>query len=434
MAGENSISPLSTTASSNNSTVTSARWLHVILMFVGLTGWMVFILACIGPAWSPDGSQILFVYRDVENSRTAVALYDRETGAVSTILAQPTAREGEMVLHPTWQNDGTRALVAVASYVSGVSSEVAACDLISIPIKSSLPVHVHNLGFTGGCHFPYFQVNGKVYFGGEDLRSVDLETGKVESEQWKAAVQVSKDSPVILSEHNGHIYYERGVTRTVSGADSKEKQEEGKEVGRIQLSDLTLKPSFTLWPQDLAAFGVKEADLMVWPSGTGIAMIGSGEEGESDKILLAEEDKGVVRVLAPDSDVKPYKLGNLIWSSDGRTLYASAITAGEQKNTLDYWLAEFPLDGSRAHLTKIAHIRSELNDDFQTMFRLSMAVSRSPDGNWIAATPAVLDKDTLDDRDRALFLIDLRDPTRPLQRVPIPHQPPAVAPAPKVKQ
>jgi WD40 repeat protein len=433
MAGENCISPLSATTSSNNSRTTSVRWLHVVLMFVGLAGWMVFILACIGPAWSPDGSQILFVYRDVGNSRTAVALYDRRTGAVSTILVQPTPGEGGPSLHPTWQTDGTRALVAISSYISGGSSDVAACDLISIPIKSSLPVHVHNLGSTGGCHFPYFQVNGKVYFGGEDLRSVDLETGEVVSGQWKAASQVPKDSGVILSEHKGQIYYTREVTRMVSGADNKQKQEEGSEVGRIQLPDLTLKPSFTLWPQDLAAFGVKGADLMVWPGGTEIAMIGSGEEGESEKILLAEEGKGVVRVLAPESDVKPYKLGNLIWSSDGRTLYASAIT-GEEKNTLDYWLAEFPLDGSRPHLTKIAHLRSELNDDFQTMFRMSMPVSLSPDGHWIAATPAVLGKDTLDDRDRALFLIDLRDPARPLQRVPIPHQPPAAPPAPKVKQ
>jgi WD40 repeat protein len=432
MSGENSTSPLCAAASSNHSRATSARWLHVILMFVGLAGWMAFILACIGPAWSPDGSQILFVYRDVENSRTAVAVYDRGTGAVSTILAQPTGSEGGPALHPTWQNDGTRALVAISSYISGGPSDVAACDLISIPVKSSLPVHVHNLGLTGSCYGPYFQVNGKVYFGGEDVRWVDLETGEVESGQWKAAVQLPKDAGVILSEHNEQIYYEREVERKVSGADDKEEKEEGREVGRIQLSDFTLKPSFTLWPQDLAAFGVKGAGFTVH-HGTGMAMIGGGEEGKSDKILLAEEDKGIVRVLAPDLGVKPYKLGNLIWSSDGRTLFASTITVGEQKSTLDYWLAEFPLDGSRARPTKIAHIRSELNDDFESTFRLSMPVSLSPDGRWIAATPAVLDKDALDERDRALFLIDLHDPARSMQRVPIPRQPPA-APASKVKQ
>ncbi len=39
----------------------------------------------------------------------------------------------------------------------------------------------------------------------------------------------------------------------------------------------------------------------------------------------------------------------------------------------------------------------------------------------------MLGKDRLDARDRALFLIDLRDPARHMQRIPIPPQlPPAL--------
>lgn len=432
MAGENRISPLSATASSKNSRATSARWLHVILVAVGLAGWMTFILACIGgPAWNPDGSQILFAYRDVENSRTAVALYDRGTGTVGTLLTQPGAKEGDLALHPKWQNDGTRALVTISRDVPGGSSD-AACELISIPVKSSLPLQVYNLGLTDGCNFPYPQVNGKVYFGDKDLRWVDLQTGEVESRPFKAAVQLPEQNPVVLSEYDGQIYYQRKVTRKASGADAK--KEEGSEIGRLQLEDFTLKPSFTFWARDLAALGVEDAHPIFWPHGSSVAMIGLGKESDSDQILLAEENKGIVRALAPDLGVRPYKLGNLIWSSDGRTLYASAITISEQENALDYLLAEIPLDGSRARLTKIAPIRSKLNDDFQTIFRLCMPVSMSPDGRWIAATPAVLGEGTLDNRDRALFLIDLRDPARPLQRVPIPRQPPAAAPGPEVKQ
>ncbi len=412
----------------------SARWLHVILLAVGLAGWMVFILACVGGAdWNSDGSQIIFAYRDVENSRTAVALYDRATGAVSTILSQPAAKEGELALHPRWQNDGTRALVAIYRGIPGGSSD-GACELISIPVKSSLSLQVYNLGFTEGCNFPYLQVNGKVYFGGADLRWVDLGTGEVESQDFRLPSKLSGFQEVVLSEHGGQVYYQGKVTHKVSGADSKEKEEEGSEVGGIQLEDLTLKPFFTFWAQDLPALGVRDVYSIFWPHGSSVALIGLGKESDSDKILLGEENKGIVRVLAPDLGVKLYKLGNLIWSSDGRMLYASAITIGEQQNTLDYWLAEIPVDGGRVRLTKIAPMRSELNDDFESIFRLGMPISMSPDGRWIAATPAVLGKGTLDDRDRALFLIDLRDPARPLQRVPIPRQPPAVAPGPKVQQ
>jgi hypothetical protein len=132
-------------------------------------------------------------------------------------------------------------------------------------------------------------------------------------------------------------------------------------------------------------------------------------------------------VLAPDLGGKPCHLGNLAWSPDGTMLYAAAVTSSDQKGILDYWLAEIPVDGGRVRLTKIASIRSELDDDFLNTLQLSMPVSLSPDGHWIAATPAVANKGEVEDRDRALFLIDLRDPARPVQRVPIPPQPSADA-------
>ena len=37
----------------------------------------------------------------------------------------------------------------------------------------------------------------------------------------------------------------------------------------------------------------------------------------------------LVRVVAPDLGGKSYSLGNLVWSADGKMLYASALTAGE---------------------------------------------------------------------------------------------------------
>ena len=57
-----------------------ARWLHVILLAVGLIGWLTFILACVGgPAWSPDSSKALFAWHDFEGGRYNVAVYDRAT-------------------------------------------------------------------------------------------------------------------------------------------------------------------------------------------------------------------------------------------------------------------------------------------------------------------------------------------------------------------
>jgi hypothetical protein len=77
MAEVNPAAPASSATNLNRSNPTPARWLHVMLFLSAFAGWLIFILACAagGPAWSPDGSQILFAYRDVANERTSVALF-----------------------------------------------------------------------------------------------------------------------------------------------------------------------------------------------------------------------------------------------------------------------------------------------------------------------------------------------------------------------
>lgn len=403
----------------------------MILLVVGMVAWMIFILACVGgPAWSPDGSQILFAYRDVENSRTAVALYDRVTRTTTTIFAQPAAKEGQLALQPQWQKDGTRAFIAMYQYNAGSSDTF--CELISIPVKSNMPLQAYALGITEGCLavLPLPELDGKVYFGGDDLRWVDLTTGEIEH-------RTIQDKVGSLSEHDGQLFYLRKISRSVGNAEDKKPAEDGMEFGRIDLKDFTLKPSFSLWESETTALGVKE-DLspVFWETnGSRMAMIGPTDN--SDKILLLEEGKGIARALVPDLGVKAYRLGNLVWSHDGKTMYASAITKGERENSYDYWLAEIPVAGTPGRLTKIAPIRAEMNmsdDEFTSQFRVSMQVSLSPDGTWIAAAPAVLAKDTLAERDRALFLIDVRDPARPVTRIPIPDLSPATPPAPKTSR
>lgn len=395
-----------------------------------MAAWMIFILACIGgPAWSPDGSQILFAYRDVENSRTAVALYDRATRTTTTIFAQPAVKEGELALEPQWQKDGTRAFIAIYQYSASSLLGDGFCELISIPVKSSMPLQAYALGSTEGCLSlgPYPQLDGRVYLGGEDLRWVDLTTGEIES-------KTIPDKVGSLSEHDGQLFYLRGVSRSASNAEDKKPVEDGMEFGRIDLKDFALKPAFVLWKSDRTALGLKD-DLspVFWETGgSRMAMIGQGED--ADKVLFLEESKGIARVLAPDLGVKAFRLGNLVWSRDGKTLYASAITKGDQEKTQEYWLAEIPVAGTPGRLTKIAPIQAEMNDDLHSFLRLSMPVALSPDGTWIAATPAVLGKDTLAERDRALFLIDVRDPAHPIMRIPIPKQPTTAPPAAKTSQ
>jgi WD40 repeat protein len=427
MREENLCSPASTEQILNRSNPTPVRWLHVTLFLVAFAGWLIFIMACAGgPAWSPDGSQILFAYRDVANARTSVALYDRVTGKVSTIFTQPVPADeeqspGQVALHPTWQKDGTRALVTILRYKVPNSSDEMACELISLPVKSNLPVHVYNLGFTPDCmNVP--EIGDTIFFGGYRLNWINLATGE---EHAKNIEGVGEDKAGVgFWEQYGRLYYKRGVKRTVTGPSGQPTQAAGMEFGRWQTEDNSPKPSFTLWDEDFSAVGVKHNpdemfDISFGPNG----VMGALSTPEGDKILFTENGKGIVRVLDPSLDLKSYSLGSLVWSQDGKTLYAPVLTRGDADNALNYELAEIPVAGGKAQLTKIAVIHSEMNDDLKGWLRSSMQVSQSPDGRWIAATPAVLGKGMVDDGDRALFLIDLHDPARHMEKVPIPPQP-----------
>ena len=426
MPGDDSASKFPSKATFIGKDVVGARWLHIVLLIVGLAGWVTFILACIGgPAWSPDGSQILFAYDDVDNSRTSVALYDRAKGSFRVLLSQPHKENETVALHPRWQQDGKRAMVAI--FGGAPDSDDNGCQLVSLPVKSRLPLQVYNLGRTPGCVYAYPQIGDRVYFAQEDLRWVDLKTGEIASRQFKINGEYSRQDEVILSEGKDGLYYQRSLNRKFNASDGTERNEGGREIGVVQTEDPSFKPWFTFWDRDLSALGVESGASDVSPisiaaDGRSGAMIVANTDDLSDKILLTEENKGIVRVVDPALGGKRFALGNLVWSADATTLYASALIATDTKDLHEYSLAEIPLDGSRVRLTKISLIHGPTDSDFMDAFRFSMDVTLSPDGHWIAATPAVFGKKELDPADRALFLIDLTDPARRLTKIPIPHQ------------
>ncbi len=435
MAEENPLAPTSKENALNSSSPAPARWLHVMLFLIAFSGWLIFILACTGgPAWSPDGSQILFAYRDVANARTSVALYDRARGQISTIFAEPVpaAEEGSpglIALHPTWQKDGTRALVTILRHKVPNSSDEMACELVSLPVKSDLPVRVYNLGFTPDC-MDAPEIGGTIYFGGLRLNWIDLATGE---EHAKDIEGVGEDKEGLgFFEQYGRLYYKRGLKRKITVPSGEPAEETGIEYGLWQTKDNAPKPFLTLWGKDFSSVGVKNdpgetSDIFFARDGVLGALI-AAPNGAAEKILVTENNKGIVRVLDPGLDAKVYSLGSLVWSQDGKTFYAPALTAGDREKTLNYELAEIPVAGGKAGLTRIAVIHREMDDDLKSWLRSSMQVSLAPDGAWIAATPAVLGKGMVDDPDRALFLIDLHDPARHLKKVPIPPQPDEVTP------
>ena len=62
------------------------KLLYTLAGLGGVAAWLIFALACTGwPAWSPDGSKVLFVSSssDPNSKDSVIALYDRAGGSAA---------------------------------------------------------------------------------------------------------------------------------------------------------------------------------------------------------------------------------------------------------------------------------------------------------------------------------------------------------------
>lgn len=397
----------------------SHRWLHVTLFAIALVGWTTFILACVeGPAWSPDSSKILFGYFDSGGGRYAVALYDLSKHKTRILFERPTTEkedDDDFALLTAWQKDGERALILTTE---GSSESSKHCTLLSLFLNSKDVPRTYDLGNAKDCwHRGMVLLQGdRLYLAGDNGVSwTNLVTGETGSSEIKGGSG-------FLHEHNRQVVYMRGASRPLAGAKDKDTQEDGIEFGQIELASAALKPAFTIWQTQFTDIKLGDSMSAAWePDGSRLAMIGAGEE--TDKILMMDQDKGPAGVLVPQLGAGPVHLGNLLWSRDGKTLYAAAITSGSKEKTCNFSLAEIPVSGAPGRLTAIAPFTCEGGSANDTSRKSDMILplALSPDGNWMAATPSNCDTDQFAAPDRALFLIDLRRQDRHITRVLFPN-------------
>lgn len=152
--------------------------------------------------------------------------------------------------------------------------------------------------------------------------------------------------------------------------------------------------------------------LALDPTGTRMALVA---EGNPRGFLLLLSLSGVERVFSPGFAAERFLLGRPQWSKDGKTLYVSVLATTADEGVLQYSLGEIPLDAAPPRLTPIAEIQANHPDEFELFLQLSL----SPDGDTIATSTAYLPNDNVSDEARGLYLVDLRDPARPVTRVPL---------------
>lgn len=414
----------------------------VFVGIIGLAALLLYILAC-RPSWSPDGTKVVFPYYNPETKERGAALYDRTTGTVRSILAvserKPApvdaAKEhswGEgMCVVAQFTHDGRRVIVSWNDEKS---------HTLLLPVAPGEATRSFVLPAELGVDdaptlVPYPEIGGNLFLaGGKAIVRLNMQTGATQYRQLEDGFEGT------IAAQGNRVLYVREVEETqpkqeplLESKPEAKKEEEKAEVpapapekaagskfefGTVNPGDLTLKPLFTLTSGDLEARGIEEVQgfLSPEPRGSRMAMTDKGAQR-----LVVLNSSGIERVVQPNIVASVYMLGNFEWAPGGNKLYAPVIAKNEPDKDWQFSIAEIALDSGGTRLTPIARVRG---DDL-------LQIALSPDGSTIATTTADLKDVAM--ADRALYLVNLRDPKRAVTKIPMPGVKKATAPAPQAK-
>jgi dipeptidyl aminopeptidase/acylaminoacyl peptidase len=377
------------------------RILHAVLAVVGIAGLMAYLLAC-RPAWSPDGSKILFPYVVDSSSTSAIAMYDRNTGKTSTLYTTaPSKNPGKKsVLSAQWTRSG-KEVVATSMGFEEPSQEL---QIILVSLDSPKPPRttvLREMHFVPGAPlgFPIPEVDGNLYIGCNLLVRMNLETGELQ----RKSLGDNGGKHIFLLSHGDKIYY------CLANERSSPKEPE---IGSVDTENLSLKPWFHLPPGQIDEevafpFGSVSAD------GATIAFHGK-KDGKFLIFRVAGEKllNGIPLDLSPDK----YDLGNLQWAPDGKTIYAALLTKNDA-GPWDLGIAEITVETGAVRTLPLMKIKKS---DAMELTLLFFQIAISPDGKTLAVAPTPLRENLVDPQDAALYLLDLADPNRKVTKIPVP--------------
>ncbi len=379
-------------------------WRHPLLGIAGLAAWVVFILGCTGwPSWSPDGAKVIAPYSDPSAGQGGIALYDLKARSARVLFAQLAEEKSPIPAYAQWESDGRRAIIVAA--IARDSLQVTL-----LPLDSGKPARQFVLRERSDDLpvLPLAQLGKVLYLGGKRLSALNLETGA-------QVDQPLEGREVYLSTDGTRLLY----VLNLGAGDA--------EFGTVDPAGLGLRPLFKVTAAQLEARGFPDAEVYPMvapqPGGSRLAVRVKGKTHDAVAILGPH---GLETILKPDFGVPNARIGFPQWAPGGKLLYLPvAAQVGPGKG--QYWVAEVSLAGGSARMTKIVSFNAR--KDWEDMFPLTLQVSLSPDGSTLATTTASLDEGFLTpETQRALYLVDLRDPGRAVTSIPAPLAAEPVAP------
>lgn len=372
-----------------------------LLTLLGITALIVYVLAC-RPAFSPDGTKVIFPARNPKTKEASVVLFDLKKRTLETVFAMPSqAKQEDVALAVQWLPDGKQIVI------NGVSF------LAVLPIGSARPTRLIPLEekLDAGTLEIAPPVIGKYQFI-PSKTTVESKSAKGES--------TSVDEPVILrvnletmevqSMPNGiegylvakgnRLYY---IGQVQIG------EEDAFELGRIETEKLVRAPMVKFREKDC---GEPSGFMAVNGAGSRIALTAKLEGVQRILLIQGNALEKPIPVTRKDTDIQ---LGNLEWSPDEKSVFVAYTKDLARNHLWQYGVMEVPIDGSNVRETPL-FIGKEGKDGL-VIFQIAL----SNDGRRIAATSAFLGSEhEIKSEDVALYLVDLSSPGRNVTKIAIP--------------
>ena len=388
------------------------KLLYALAGMGGVAAWLIFILACTGwPAWSPDGSKVLFILSnaDPKSRDRAVALYDRGSGSATALYSYRTTTH-DVSLMAQFSRDGRQAIFVLSR------NDDQPSEVLSLPLNGQKPaLHVVLPGTKEVLLAPFPEIGGELFMGSDSVTRMNLTTGDLK------ARKLSEGDGILLKQAGDRVLY---VLFEIQRPDHAGK---GMQFGELNRDDLSLKPGFEFWESDQEKLGIGDLNgFTLVPEAGGAHLLAAAKAGDRPVLLLFGRN-GVDRIIRPDFPAG-CRIFSLAWSADGGTIYAALLVPGADKNDQDIVIAETPAGGGPLKMDSVLTIAKKMSDASES----AMSLSLSPDGKTLAISTGLVPSDSLkSERDRALFLIDLSDLARKVTRVPAPAFPKAAIKAAK---
>lgn len=403
------------------------KTLRRILAIIALGSLAVYVLAC-RSSFSPDGTKIVIPAAGGKGEQGHLLMYDRQAESWSHLLTVSKSSGGKDVVpipSSIWTQDGKSVIATWFSEEKLISVSV-------LPVGGAGPTRIFTLPLggdddeEGGMMVePPVLSGSNLLFGGAAIRVLNLDTGEHDKQQIPGAGDTNAPKKAIyFSSHGKQVCYLMGADDMV-------------EAGRLNVSNIE---NIRLEPQLKLTLKKEDGNPFMAVSETGdrIAITGGDEH---DQTLLIYRNSQLERSFPFGADTnKGTVLGNLIWSKDGRTIYAAGFRSlaaspftkavhatyetirklgfnPREPQPLDFqvMVCEIPLDGSAIRETPLFRMASKGDETYRLFYQISL----SPDGRTIALSDGLA---TERNRNLAVYFLDVSGEKRLPKRIPFPAE------------